>query len=149
MAKDPQTVAQLYRQGVAQGGTKYQAGVGAAAQDWETQARSEAAETAYAAGVARAAQQKIRQKALQSVSGSDWAKAASTTGASNYTGAATRAAEKFEKQIPDILSAGEAAKQASRAIDGSTMESRLRRSVEAAKAVHRHWARKKGIQPEV
>lgn len=149
MAKDPQTVASLYRQGVAGGGAKYQAGVTAAASDWETQAKSDGAEAAYAAGVARAAQEKARQKALQNVSGSEWAKAASEVGASNYTAAAGRAATKFEAQIPDILAAGESAKSAARAIDGATMQSRLQRATAAATAVHRHWARKKGVTPEV
>lgn len=149
MAKDPQTVARLYRDGVAGAGAKYQAGVVAAAGEWEAAAKSEEAEEAYAAGVARAAQQKSRQKALQHVSGSEWATAAKEVGASNYTAASGRAAAKFEAQIPDILAAGDAAKAASKAISGATMEQRLRKSTEAAKTVHRYWARKKGIQPEV
>lgn len=149
MAKDPQTVARLYREGVAAGGSKYKAGVTAAASDWETQAKSDQAEAAYAAGVARAAQEKARQKALRDVSGNDWASAASEVGASNYTAASSRAATKFEAQIPQILAAGDSARSAARAIDGTTMASRLERSKAAAIAVHRHWAQVKGVTPEV
>jgi len=149
MAKDPQTVAALYRSGIAGAGSKYQAGVAAAASDWETSAKSDNAEAAYAAGVARAASEKTRQKGLQKVSGSDWARAAAEVGAGNYTRAADRATANFESQIPDILAAGESAKAAAKAIAGVTMADRIQRAPAAAMAVHRHWARKKGINPEV
>jgi len=149
MAKDPQVVAQLYRSGVAGGAPKYKAGVSAAASDWESNAKSEASEANYAAGVARAAADKSRQKALQNVSGTEWAKAAADVGSGNYAAAAGRAAVKFEQNIPDILAAGDAAKAAAKAIPGTTMEQRLQRGPAAATAVHRHWARKKGTTPEV
>jgi len=149
MAKDPQTVAALYRSGIQGAGAKYQAGVNAASGEWEAGAKSDAAEAAYRAGVERAAQVKSRQKALGSVSGSDWAKAAADIGAPNYTRSADRASIKFERQVPDILAAGDAAKTAAKAISGVTMSDRISRASAAAIAVHRHWSRKKGIQPEV
>jgi len=149
MAKDPQTVAALYRQGITNAGAKYQAGVNSAASEWETQAKSDGAESAYRAGVERAAQQKTRQKALGRVSGGDWARAAVEVGAPNYTRSADRAATRFESQVADVIAAGESARQASKAIAGVTMQDRLQRAAAAATAVHRHWARKKGITPEV
>jgi hypothetical protein len=149
MAKDPQAVLQLYQTGIQQAGPKYQAGVRAAGADWEQAAKSDAAEQAYAAGVARAASQKTRQKALASVSGSAWVQAAAEVGATNYTRAAPVAAQKFAVALPDVLAAGDEAKAAARAIPGVTLADRLQRPVAAAVAVHRHWARKKGITPEV
>jgi len=149
MAKDPQMVAQLYRQGITNAGAKYQAGVTSASADWEAAAKSDAAEAAYRSGVERAAQQKTRQKALGRVSGGDWARSAIEVGAPNYTRSADRAAIRFEAQVADVLSAGEAAKQAAKAIPGVTMADRLQRAAAAATAVHRHWARKKGINPEI
>lgn len=149
MAKDPQVVLQLYTAGVQSAGPKYQAGVRAASTDWEQAAKSDNAEAAYANGVARAAAQKSRQKALQSVTGASWAAAAADVGASNYTRAAPQAATKFQVQLPTILQAGDAAKAAARAIPGVTMADRLQRAVAAATVVHRTWAVKKGVTPEV
>jgi hypothetical protein len=149
MAKDPQVVLQLYQSGIQSAGPKYQAGVRAAAPDWETNAKSDNAEAAYANGVARAASQKSRQKALANVTGASWAAAAADVGASNYTRAAPQAAQKFQTQLGNILQAGDAAKAAARAIPGVTMADRLQRSVAAATSVHRHWARIKGVTPEV
>lgn len=149
MAKDPQAVLQAYQSGVSGGSGKYTAGVRAAATDWEQQAKSDASEQRYAAGVQRAATQKTRQKALQNVSGAQWAAAAADVGASQYAASASRAATNYNAQLSDILTAGDAAKAAARSIAGATMADRLQRSVAAATAVHRHWARKRGIQPEV
>lgn len=147
--KDPQTVLQLYQTGIQNAGPKYQAGVRAAGTDWEQRAKSDAAEAAYSAGVARAAQQKSRQKALASVTGAQWVTAAAETGATNYTRAAPLAAQHFATQVNEVLAAGEEAKQAALAIPGVTLADRLQRPVAAATAVHRHWARKKGLTPEV
>jgi len=149
MAKDPQAVLQSYQSGVSGGSGKYATGVRASAADWEQQAKSDASEQRYAAGVQRAVAQKTRQKALGAVSGAEWAAAAADVGASQYAASATRAATNYNKQLPDILTAGDAAKSAARQISGATMADRLQRSVAAATAVHRHWARKRGIQPEV
>lgn len=149
MAKDPQTVAQMYRSGIAGAGAKYQAGVTAAASDWETAAKSDAAEAAYRAGVERATQTKKRQKALGPVTGGDWARAAQEVGAPNYTRAADRAAQGYERVVGDVLSAGDSAKAAARAIPGVTMADRLQRGPAAAIAIHRYWARKMGVNPEV
>jgi hypothetical protein len=149
MAKDPQAVLAAYRSGVSSGGTKYQTGVKAAAGTWQQQATSEASEARYAEGVARAAAQKARQKALQQVSGQQWADAAANQGASNYTRAADRAGTNYEKQLPDILAAGDRAQAAARAIPGASLADRLQRPAEAAKATHRYWMQKKGLTPEV
>jgi hypothetical protein len=99
--------------------------------------------------VARAAQQKARQKALANVTGAQWATAAADVGASQYAQSAARAAQNYQQQLGDVLAAGDSAKAAARAIPGTTMADRMQRAVASATAVHRHWARKKGVQPEV
>jgi hypothetical protein len=149
MAKDQQAVLAAFRSGVSTGGTKYQTGVKAAGADWELNAKSDASEQAYAAGVQAAISQRSRQKGLASVTGASWAATAADVGARNYTGAAERAATNYAVQLPDILAAGDAAKAAAKALPGATIAERLQRGPAAAAAIHRAWARKKGLTPQV
>ncbi len=149
MAKDPQAVLQAFQQGVSTGGTKYQTGVRAAGTVWEQNAKSDASESAYAAGVQNAVTQRSRQKALANVTGANWAAAAADVGARNYTAAAPLAAQHYQTQIPDILAAGTDAQAAARAIPGATVAERIQRAPAAATAVHRYWARKRGLTPQV
>jgi hypothetical protein len=149
MAKDPAAVLAAFRQGVSTGGTKYQTGVKSAGTDWEQNAKSDASEAAYAAGVQNAISQKSRQKGLANVTGAQWANTAADIGARNYTGAAERAAQNYAVQLPNVLTAGDAAKAAARALPGATIAERLQRGPAAAAAVHRTWARIKGQTPQV
>lgn len=149
MAKDPQAVLQAFRSGVSTGGTKYQTGVKASATAWEQNARSEASESRWAAGVQAAITQKSRQKALTNVSGTSWAAVAADVGARNYASAADRAATNYATKLPDVLAAGDAAKSAANALPGDTIAQRLQKGPAAAAQVHRYWAQKKGVTPQV
>jgi hypothetical protein len=83
------------------------------------------------------------------MSEADWRDAAVSVGAANLAAASERAATNYAKNLPTIMSAASAATAAAMQIDGTTMESRLQRAAAAARAIHRAWAAKKGIQPEV
>lgn len=128
---------------------KFTAGVQNPRRPWKDAASSEDAEKRYAAGVTRAAQQKTRQKVLATKSESDWKDAAINVGAPALAASAAKATTNYGKQLPTILEAGTAAQNAANQISGESMASRLQRGPAAATAVHRIWARKKGITPEV
>lgn len=149
MPKDQQTVLSNFQRGIQGAGEKYRAGVQSPKRPWKDAASSEESEKRYAAGVARAASQKSRQKAVAQKSEADWRDAAMNVGASNLAGSAQRATDNYAKQVSTVLEAAGAAQQAAAQIDGSTMEGRLQRGPAAARAVHRAWARKKGLTPEV
>lgn len=147
--KDQQVILERFRRGLQGGSQKYTEGVQSPKRPWKESASSDQAEKRYAAGVTRAASQKSRQKAVASMSEEDWRTAAVQVGAANLAAASERAATNYAKNLPTIMSAASAATAAAMQIDGTTMESRLQRAAAAARAIHRAWATKKGIQPEV
>jgi hypothetical protein len=149
MPKDAQTILDSFTRGISGASEKYRAGVTSPRRPWKDAAASEDAEKRYAAGVARAASQKTRQKAIASKTEADWKDAALNVGAAALAASAQRASSNYSKQLSTIIEAASAATNAAAQIPGDTMESRLQRGPAAARAVHRAWARKKGINPEV
>lgn len=144
-----QELVERFGRGIQNGSANYQQGVTGAGNKWKDRAASDEAEARYRRGVERAAQQKLRQKQVQAVNAGDWETAAREIGARNYAASAEKARTNYAKVAADVVAAAGAAEQAAAAIAGETMEQRLQRGPAAARAIHRHWARKKGVQPEV
>jgi len=149
MAKDAQAVVEKYARGLSGAAENYRVGVTSPKAPWKESAQSENAEKRYNAGVTRAAANKSRQKAVQKLTEADWRDPALNVGASALAASATKASEKYAKKVSTILSAGDAARNAAAQIPGTTIQERLQRAVAAGTAIHRAWAREKGVTPEV
>lgn len=149
MALDRQQILEKYNRGVQSGAANYRTGVQGSGQQWQERASSDQAENAWRAGVERAAQARRRQNAVRNVGAQRWEQAAMETGASNYAASAAKATERYSAQVDNVIAAGQAAQQAARQISGETIQQRIQRAGAAAIAIHRHWARQRGENPEV
>lgn len=149
MALDQQTLIARYQRGVSAGAQTYAEGVTGKGNTWKTNATSDAAEARYANGVNRAVANRTRQKGVSAVSSATWETNARELGSQNYARSATKAATNYSAIAGDVIAAAQAGQNAAAAIPGATMVDRLQKAVASATAIHRHWASKKGIQPEV
>jgi len=149
MAINEQELIERFRRGVQNGAANYTQGVTGSGSKWKTAAAGDAAESRYAAGVARAAQQKSRQKAVAAVSADKWETAARDVGSANYSRSAQRAGDNYAQVAGNVIAAANKATSAANALPGDTMEQRLQRGPAAAREIHRHWAQVKGLTPEV
>lgn len=149
MPLDASAILARYQRGVQNGSQSYREGVTGKGGTWKTNAQSDQAEARYAAGVQRAAQQKSRQKGVAAVQATDWETAAANIGATNYAASATKAATNYQRVVQDVIGAATAGQNAAAAVPGATIADRLNRSTQSSIAIHRYWAQKKGISPEV
>ena len=149
MPVNVQQMIDRYKRGISQGGTNYREGVTGKGTTWKTNAASDQAEANYAAGVQKAARDKLRQKGVNAVQGAEWENAASTIGAQNYTASAGKAGDKFSAVAQHVAGAADAAEAAAAQLPGTTIQERMQRSQAAQIAAHRYWANQNGVAPEV
>ena len=149
MALDQQTLIARYQRGVSAGAQSYAEGVTGQGNKWKTNATSDAAEARYANGVNRAVAQRTRQKGVAAVSSATWEQNAREIGSQNYSRSAAKAATNYSAVAGDVIAAAQAGQNAAAALPGQDIASRLQKAVASATQIHRYWAQKKGVTPEV
>lgn len=149
MALNAQTILAKYTSGVQNGAANYRLGVTGKGPTWQTNAASDAAEARFAAGIQRAIAARSRQTQVARVSAQTWEQQAINVGAAAYTQSAQKAATNYGAIVNDVIGAASAAQAAAAGIDGSTLAARLQRGPAAATAIHRYWAQRNGVTPEV
>ncbi len=138
MAKSSTQIVQKFQRGVSAAGPDYAAGVQNPKADWL--AAFTAAQPRMAAGLQQALSEGRAVKRAQAKGGTaNWQSKASTKGQRNYVAAAAEAAMGYQAVADKIISAGEAARNAAKAMPNATYEQRKQRALAAMDAVSKAW----------
>jgi hypothetical protein len=138
MAKTPDQVMQKYSRGMAAAGQSYRDGVQNPGRSWSQSYLS--AVPRMVEGLRRSIEENRPQNAVRQLGDTGWQQQ-TLAKADRYTASATRATEAYGAVVQKVISAGERARQAALAIDGTTLEGRLQRMPAAVMAIMREWGR--------